>query len=360
MNIGLGACRSTTTRSRVRTRCGSTRSCSTRRSRPARATRRCGSATISSSTSRSTAVRPSATACTSRSSRWPRSAVSCPTCDSARSCCSKRCVRRRCSPRRSRRSTSSRVVASTSASARAGTSPSTTRSVRRCRSPVCASTRLREAVDVVTGLLGGGPLDYDGRPSPGRRRGESPAALQQPRPRVFVGGKGDRLLAARRASAPTVGTRAGRGRRPTIASGSTVLEAACERVGRDPASVWRTLGLYALCGEDQADLERRFERLKAATPAGRPRRRLARAVAQGPSRRDGSGSSRAGRRVGKPRRGDHHRRRRRPAVPGGRSRRRLDARPGPGAVTDHTPRLVACDSQRPPERCRTCPSVPRN
>jgi alkanesulfonate monooxygenase SsuD/methylene tetrahydromethanopterin reductase-like flavin-dependent oxidoreductase (luciferase family) len=32
--------------------------------------------------------------------------------------------------------------------------------------------------------------------------------------------------------------------------------------------VWRTLGLYALCGEDRADLERRFERLKASTPAG--------------------------------------------------------------------------------------------
>jgi len=28
------------------------------------------------------------------------------------------------------------------------------------------------------------------------------------------------------------------------------------------------LGLYALCGEDEADLERRFERLKTATPAG--------------------------------------------------------------------------------------------
>ena len=47
-----------------------------------------------------------------------------------------------------------------------------------------------------------------------------------------------------------------------------MLEAECERIGRDPASVWRTLGLYALCGEDQTDLERRFARLKANTPAG--------------------------------------------------------------------------------------------
>ena len=40
------------------------------------------------------------------------------------------------------------------------------------------------------------------------------------------------------------------------------------RVERDPASVWRTLGLYALCGEDERDLARRFERLKDASPEG--------------------------------------------------------------------------------------------
>jgi alkanesulfonate monooxygenase SsuD/methylene tetrahydromethanopterin reductase-like flavin-dependent oxidoreductase (luciferase family) len=45
-----------------------------------------------------------------------------------------------------------------------------------------------------------------------------------------------------------------------------VLTRACETIGRDPASVWRTLGLYALCGEDERDLERRYERLRAATP----------------------------------------------------------------------------------------------
>ena len=39
-------------------------------------------------------------------------------------------------------------------------------------------------------------------------------------------------------------------------------------VGRDPASVWKSLGLYALCGENEADLARRFERLQANTPPG--------------------------------------------------------------------------------------------
>ena len=47
-------------------------------------------------------------------------------------------------------------------------------------------------------------------------------------------------------STPTGGTRAGRGRPTRTASGSTCSTRACERVGRDPATVWRTLGLYAL------------------------------------------------------------------------------------------------------------------
>ena len=92
-------------------------------------------------------------------------------------------------------------------------------------------------------------------------------ALQQPRPRVFVGGKGDRLLRLVAEHADgwnTCWVWTPADYRERLA----VLDAACERVGRDPASVWRSLGLYALCGEDQADLERRFERLKASTPAG--------------------------------------------------------------------------------------------
>jgi alkanesulfonate monooxygenase SsuD/methylene tetrahydromethanopterin reductase-like flavin-dependent oxidoreductase (luciferase family) len=47
-----------------------------------------------------------------------------------------------------------------------------------------------------------------------------------------------------------------------------VLERSCARVDRDPDSVWRTLGLYALCGENETDLRRRFDRLRACSPAG--------------------------------------------------------------------------------------------
>ncbi|HEX2850775.1 MAG TPA: LLM class flavin-dependent oxidoreductase, partial [Acidimicrobiales bacterium] len=47
-----------------------------------------------------------------------------------------------------------------------------------------------------------------------------------------------------------------------------VLEAACERAGRDPATLTRSLGLYALVGEDEADVRRRFDRLHRSTPRG--------------------------------------------------------------------------------------------
>src|SRR6476661_5540231 len=54
--------------------------------------------------------------------------------------------------------------------------------------------RLVDALEVVKGLLGGGPFTYEGEYHRARAATNLPAAVQQPRPRVFVGGKGDRLL----------------------------------------------------------------------------------------------------------------------------------------------------------------------
>jgi len=127
--------------------------------------------------------------------------------------------------------------------------------------------RLREAVQVVTGLLAGGPFSFDGEFHRARGAVNLPAAVQEPRPRVFVGGKGDRLLRLVAEHADgwnTCWTWTPEQYRERLA----VLERACERVGRDPATVWRTLGLYALAGEDEQDLRRRFERLRESSPRG--------------------------------------------------------------------------------------------
>jgi alkanesulfonate monooxygenase SsuD/methylene tetrahydromethanopterin reductase-like flavin-dependent oxidoreductase (luciferase family) len=130
-------------------------------------------------------------------------------------------------------------------------------------------SRLHEALDILIGLLGetGGPLVYEGRYHSVEGAVNRPTAVQRPRPPVFVGGKGDRLLrtvveAADGWNTCWVWTPA------QYAGRREVLLRECDRAGRDPATVWCSLGLYALCGEDEADLIRRFERLRERSPAG--------------------------------------------------------------------------------------------
>jgi alkanesulfonate monooxygenase SsuD/methylene tetrahydromethanopterin reductase-like flavin-dependent oxidoreductase (luciferase family) len=47
-----------------------------------------------------------------------------------------------------------------------------------------------------------------------------------------------------------------------------VLDRACDEIGRDPAEITRSLGLYTLVGEDERDLRHRFDRLHELTPPG--------------------------------------------------------------------------------------------
>jgi alkanesulfonate monooxygenase SsuD/methylene tetrahydromethanopterin reductase-like flavin-dependent oxidoreductase (luciferase family) len=127
--------------------------------------------------------------------------------------------------------------------------------------------RLREATEIITGLLGGDDLTYEGEFFRAAGARVDPPSLQEPRPPVFLGGKGDKVLATVAAHADgwnTCWAWTFDAYRERLA----VLERACEAVGRDPATVWRSIGLYALVGEDEADLAARFERLRAVTPAG--------------------------------------------------------------------------------------------
>ena len=94
-----------------------------------------------------------------------------------------------------------------------------------------------------------------------------PPAVQKPRPPVFVGGKGDKLiqLAVEHADGwNTCWVWTPDAYRERL----DVVERSCDKVGRDPATLWRSLGLYALAGEDRADLERRFAHMCDAMPAG--------------------------------------------------------------------------------------------
>lgn len=132
--------------------------------------------------------------------------------------------------------------------------------------PMERLARLREAIAVCRGLLGGGPFTFDGSYHRAFGANNEPGPLQQSPP-ITVGGKGDRLLALVAEVADGWNTcwiwtpDAYRDR-------LDVLARACEAIDRDPATVTRSLGLYALCGEDEADLARRFERLRALSPPG--------------------------------------------------------------------------------------------
>jgi probable F420-dependent oxidoreductase len=127
--------------------------------------------------------------------------------------------------------------------------------------------RLREALAILDALLPGGPATLDGKAHLVRDATNQPAALQAPRPPIFVGGKGDRLL--RLAAEMADGWNTCWAWTPDDYRGRLdVLHRACEAAGRDPASVRRTLGLYALAGEDESDLAARYERMQAQAPGG--------------------------------------------------------------------------------------------
>jgi probable F420-dependent oxidoreductase len=126
---------------------------------------------------------------------------------------------------------------------------------------------LAESVQVLRGMFGGGPFSFDGRYEQADKARCQPLPVQRPAPPIWVGGKGDRLidLAGRHAdgwNTAWIWT-------PQAWSGrAALLDQACEKAGRDPASVVRSLGLYALAGEDEDDLARRYRRLQELSPPG--------------------------------------------------------------------------------------------
>ncbi|MDQ6910831.1 MAG: LLM class flavin-dependent oxidoreductase [Actinomycetota bacterium] len=133
--------------------------------------------------------------------------------------------------------------------------------------PPVRLARLAEQVQVLKGMFSGGPFDFAGDHERAANAWCVPLPTQQPRPPIWVGGKGDRLLelVARHAD----GWNAVWQWTPEhYCERLQTLEAACDRVGRDPSSVTRSLGLYGLVGEDENDLGRRYKRLRELSPPG--------------------------------------------------------------------------------------------
>src|SRR5687768_9410819 len=107
-------------------------------------------------------------------------------------------------------------------------------------SPGERSDRLEEVLEVVTRMFTGEPTTFEGKHFQLHDVPNLPPPVQRPRPPIWVGGSGPKRtlpMAARYAdvwNAPTSGL-------GTIPESMARLDAECERIGRDPASLRRSL-----------------------------------------------------------------------------------------------------------------------
>ncbi len=127
--------------------------------------------------------------------------------------------------------------------------------------------RVGEAVEIITRLLSGEELTFKGEHYTIDGAICRPLGAQKPRPPVWIGGKGDRTLdvVARVADGWNFSWL---GPFDAYRERSQRVDEACGRNGRDPKTLRRSVGAYILAGSDDADTERRFERLIERTPPG--------------------------------------------------------------------------------------------
>ena len=128
---------------------------------------------------------------------------------------------------------------------------------------------LEETIEVLSLLFGEKePVTWEGRHYSLDEAYCRPRPAQRPGPPLWVGGKGGprlaRLVARRADGWNTVWAWTPE----DYADRVRVLEEACERHDRDPATVRRSVGLYALVGEDERDLDARWRALQRWTPGG--------------------------------------------------------------------------------------------
>ena len=127
--------------------------------------------------------------------------------------------------------------------------------------------RLEESLEIIARLLEGEELVYKGKHYTIDGAICRPGPLQQPRPPLWVGGKGDYLLkiAARAADGWNFSWL---GTIDTYRERKAAAEQACESIQRDPVTLRRSVGAYVVTGTDDSDVRRRYERLVKRTPDG--------------------------------------------------------------------------------------------
>ena len=127
--------------------------------------------------------------------------------------------------------------------------------------------RLGESLQIVGRLLEGEELRFDGRHYDIDGAICRPGPFQDPRPPLWVGGKGDYLLktALRHADGWNFSWL---GKTETYRDRLAAARKIAEEIGRDFDTFRRTVGVYLLAGSDDRDVQRRFRRLQEVSPVG--------------------------------------------------------------------------------------------
>ena len=128
-------------------------------------------------------------------------------------------------------------------------------------------TRMGESLEIVARLLEGEELVFKGEHYTIDGAICRPRPHQEPRPPLWIGGKGDLLLktAARVADGWNFSWL---GSIETYAERKQAADAACDRIDRDPKTLRRSVGAYVVTGSDDGDVRRRYDRLVSRTPDG--------------------------------------------------------------------------------------------
>ena len=127
--------------------------------------------------------------------------------------------------------------------------------------------KLGEAVEIVARLLEGEEVVFKGAHYTIDGAVCRPGPHQTPRPPLWVGGKGDLLLATA-ARVADGWNFSWIGSDDVYRERAAAADRACEQAERDPATLRRSVGAYLVVGRTEADARAHFERLAEISPEG--------------------------------------------------------------------------------------------
>lgn len=127
---------------------------------------------------------------------------------------------------------------------------------------------LEDTFRALSAWLSAEPVTVEGHEVPPQEARPLPPPIQRPRVPLWLGAKGgDRALALAARHADGWNT-VWRWSPAAYAERAAAAGRACETVGRDPATLRRSVGLHALIAQDDRALRAVFERGRAAMPGG--------------------------------------------------------------------------------------------